>query len=295
MSASAYLSSLYEPYHDPSLTINLRGLKPKHLITEDMTRRERTISHWLPITDQGLDAAQKTAEAWCPKWDVYVGVYPRTGHKGDMLNVPQAAWLYVEFDDATIPLFKDIPAPNLVVASGRGTHAYYRLTKPVDISNGQRQHFGKLITRLVHHVGGDTNVHDIARILRVPGTINHKYDPARGVRLLYNDPTSDTRPVEWWDDYLPRLPEAMHIHRTQRHFDRDGLPQRWIDEMATPALPGEWNKNMVRYSVRMRKIGTPMEVIEMAMETYAAICGKTDRVHEMERRRLMEYIEHRVV
>jgi hypothetical protein len=32
---------------------------------------------------------------------------------------------------------------------------------------------------------------DIARLLRVPGTLNHKYDPPRPVQLLHLDETYD--------------------------------------------------------------------------------------------------------
>jgi hypothetical protein len=40
---------------------------------------------------------------------------------------------------------------------------------------------------LAHYFGGDHNACDASRILRVPGTFNHKYNPKREVRLIHQN------------------------------------------------------------------------------------------------------------
>lgn len=72
----------------------------------------------------------------------------------------------------------DVPWPTVVVESGRGWHCYWRLTEPVDPREA-----AALCRALAERLGGDPVAAEPARLLRVPGTRNFKYEPARPVRV----------------------------------------------------------------------------------------------------------------
>lgn len=73
--------------------------------------------------------------------------------------------------------------PSIIVRSGNGVHSYWLFDKPFKISNaddrefiaGLFKNFGKYINLEAKKRGWKLdNVYDLARILRVPGSINHK-------------------------------------------------------------------------------------------------------------------------
>jgi predicted P-loop ATPase len=71
------------------------------------------------------------------------------------------------------------PEPSFIVCSGGGLHAYWVFEDPWIIADdGERQRASQLQRAWVELVGGDRNAADMARVLRLPGTINHK--PAYG-------------------------------------------------------------------------------------------------------------------
>lgn len=108
--------------------------------------------------------------------DVYVGVAPRVRREGGRAAIRHSWLLYVDCDTAESAerARRFSPAPTLVVRSGTGdnVHAYWALSHP--ISPGW---FERANRRLAYHLGADVKVTDAARILRPPGTLNHKHDP----------------------------------------------------------------------------------------------------------------------
>lgn len=115
--------------------------------------------------------------------DVYVGVAPRRevyraadGKQSGGLDAIQRVWnLFVDCDtpEAVEALHAfDGPAPSIIVGSGNGQHAYWPLIEPLsppDARQGNR--------RLALSLGADMNATDAARVLRPPGTLNHKTNP----------------------------------------------------------------------------------------------------------------------
>jgi len=101
--------------------------------------------------------------------------------------------LFAEFDAkdygdkaAITRHIKDIASlspPTFTIDSGGGYHTYWLLkTTNTDIAQMK-----DLQARWVAYVGGDVGAHDLARVLRVPGSFNHKYDPPRPVHFVdYN-------------------------------------------------------------------------------------------------------------
>jgi hypothetical protein len=116
--------------------------------------------------------------------DVYVGVALREDDShGGRAAIAGSHLVWLESDRAlTAERLRAFPCqPSVLVASGTPGHvqAYWRL---------ERSHPSEAVEalnrRLAYALAGDGGCADIARILRPPGTLNHKHDPPRPVTLL---------------------------------------------------------------------------------------------------------------
>ncbi len=126
-------------------------------------------------TAAGADelAASMTAHA-----DVYVGLAPRLGREGDeatQYGPCRALWADCDTARAVANLAAFDPPPTMIVLSGgldgdvMKRHAYWALTEPLAPDEARRH-----TRRLAHCLGADMSVAEPARILRVPGSRNHK-------------------------------------------------------------------------------------------------------------------------
>lgn len=77
--------------------------------------------------------------------------------------------------------------PSVIVDSGGGYHCYYLLNLTWWLDESTRSAFARLQARFVDYVHADTCSKDLARVLRVPGTLNYKYNPPRMVQFVEYD------------------------------------------------------------------------------------------------------------
>lgn len=138
---------------------------------------------------------------------------PPSGKRGDSTTVVAIPGLWMDIDiqgtghashdypenfDQALEFVQDIPfgPPSLVVKSGGGLHAYWLFKEPwVFESEKERAEAANLLTRFqgyIHQLGMEhgwklDNTSDLSRLLRLPGTLNHKYDPPTPVKVIYND------------------------------------------------------------------------------------------------------------
>ena len=148
------------------------------------------------INPQELERAlARLDDRWAT--DTYFGVHP--------VGAPKSAYerartedivcvnaLYADFDadgqdpQALLARIEAVqPAPQVIVASGGGFHAYWLLAEPVALSDdATRKDWAEIQRWWVRHVGADPAACDLARLLRVPGTLNGKYDPPRPVQFV---------------------------------------------------------------------------------------------------------------
>ncbi len=145
-------------------------------------------SSWHKASELGALADTLTAEN--ADDNLYIGGNPRRDHGGTTADdVVMARCLFADFDHTTIEQAQerwkqcDLPNPTLVLSSGHGVHAYWRLSEPmtdlVTWSQFQRD--------LAAALASDPLIHDSPRIMRLPGFTNHK-PPAADCRILTADP-----------------------------------------------------------------------------------------------------------
>jgi RepB DNA-primase from phage plasmid len=113
---------------------------------------------------------------------------PRSGKAGEVLP-GRVVWVDID-QSARLERLRSFPhRPHLVVYSGSGgAHAYWRLAErlpPEALEEANR--------KLAHRLGADPAVTDRARIMRVPGSFNHK--AGRACRLAFCDLARPPIPV----------------------------------------------------------------------------------------------------
>lgn len=136
------------------------------------------------IAAKRAETAVGLALTLAPRNDVYVGVALRDGNtSGGRASVSRCRLAWVESDDPATAehLLAFAHLPTMIVSSGTAGHLqiYWRLDAdcwPDELHLVNR--------RLAVALAGDVACADPARILRLPGTFNHKHDPPRPVRLL---------------------------------------------------------------------------------------------------------------
>ena len=156
--------------------------------------------------------------------------------------------LYAEFDakdfggslDETLAHVLDLTVPpSVIVASGGGYHCYWLLDEPFVLDTDEtRARAVDVQARWTTFVRGDKAAKDIARVLRVPGTLNYKYEPPRPVEFEFMVPLDADVEYERFVDenflytldilqamlpaVAPRTPRAPRTNAPACHTD--GLP-----------------------------------------------------------------------
>ncbi|MEW6718901.1 MAG: phage/plasmid primase, P4 family [Thermodesulfobacteriota bacterium] len=154
--------------------VNLRAIDPQ--------RKRPAREAFVRGSGDIFDFAEKHASD-----HVYFGVATRNG-TGTKDGIREIVAVHVDVD------FKDTPRekasalldafplpPTFVVETGGGWHLYWLLTAPE--GRGAIPRVEAINRWLAQVLGGDLNACDASRILRVPGTRNHKYDSAPVVTI----------------------------------------------------------------------------------------------------------------
>jgi hypothetical protein len=125
-------------------------------------------------------------------YDLYFGVATRDANGGKKENIVEIPGLWVDID------YKDIDPkeadrrlsefpfkPTLIINSGGGLHVYWIFKEPS--TKEEMDLCEATMSGMVVRLGGDKQAAEAARILRIPGTLNHKYKPPREVSLRYHN------------------------------------------------------------------------------------------------------------
>jgi hypothetical protein len=81
-----------------------------------------------------------------------------------------------------------IPQPTVIVDTGGGTQVYWGFREPFILDTPEKRERADRVQKAwVAFVGSDDGAKDAARVLRVPGTLNFKYNPPRPVTVLEAD------------------------------------------------------------------------------------------------------------
>ncbi len=214
LSALEFLNLVWPGPLLPGETLNLRVLRPGGGVLRDDF-----------FTSVAVFIAQ--AQRYEKEHNVYLGVATRDGRDGTKAGCrrTRAVWVDVDKRDGKKVEEKDLPAlrtallaqlqelglpPHVIVFSGGGFHLYWLLAETLD-AQLHREEIEAVNRGLADVLGGDRAATDVSRILRVPGFLNHKYDPPRPVTAARGDAEAGYRLADFKQKgiYIPRDPIAQ--------------------------------------------------------------------------------------
>jgi hypothetical protein len=215
-------------------------------------KAEAAFSHALKESESGRDA--------------YFCAHLLTARRRTKENAVPVLALWGESDGAEVPM--NGLAPTALVESSPGHfHVYYRLSTAIPPEFAE-----DLNKRLALEIGADPSGFDLTQLLRVPGTVNHKYPDAPVVRILELNGGHAYSPREL-EEALPEI--AMKREPQGREVSEE--PPVVLDEQALRVWRGEEPKfkenGTVDRSASLVKIGRAVydaggnrPVIEAALE-----------------------------
>jgi hypothetical protein len=167
-------------------------------------------------------------------------------------NATAVHTLWGDLDGADVP--EGEISPTAVVQSSPGKfHCYWRLADPIPPQDAEL-----LNKRLALEIGADPSGFDLTQLLRVPGTVNYKYEghPVVGVQAL---DASRTYPAGDLDRMLPPLPEPVAVNGHTHVEQAAGEPPVELGPNALKVWHGEKPKakdtGEVDRSASLMKIG----------------------------------------
>ena len=135
-----------------------------------------------PVEEPELASAHVLAHA--RRTDVYVGCAPRTRRAGPRTPSDRSgrSGPSATEPDRSRRSSASTPAPSLIIGSGSGVncHAYWPLVEPLTPPAAEAANL-----RIAIALGADLACFDASRILRPPGTWNHKRQPPTRVATLH--------------------------------------------------------------------------------------------------------------
>ncbi len=147
---------------------------------------------------------------------IYYGVLPRVRGGGKKCHVTRVTALWADVDDKCFPsgrvgalaalaAFPLVPA--WLVDSGGGLQAYWHLRPALPVAGNPEAvaRVEGLLRRLYARLGGLDAVQDLSRVLRLPGSLNGKYNPPRPVAIVARNPWPAYR-LEDFEALLPPPP-----------------------------------------------------------------------------------------
>ncbi|MBP7571598.1 MAG: hypothetical protein KBA95_16180 [Acidobacteria bacterium] len=180
----------------------------------------------------------------------YVGVNPTNAPKGKheralLGDVVALNCLYGDYDAkdyggemaTALARIGEVPLPpSVIVNTGGGYQAYWLLAEPFLIADeASRRRAAEAQSRWVMAHGADPSVKDLARVLRVPGTRNYKYDPPPVVRFHTADfdrlYTLGELELAIPPDPEPEQPATRTIRISVPASTANGHMRRWADEV----------------------------------------------------------------
>ena len=201
--------------------------------------------------------------------DVYAGVAPRQGNVGTKEGVTRLLKIWSDLDikghHTSASRLEQLDglscSPSMLIWSGGGYHPYWSLEEQAKGSD-ELDRAERIMARIAEGLDGDA-VHDRTRILRVPGTLNHKYDAPSPVRLVRCNPeqryTLDQ--LEEMAESLPRPEKDKGNGRKTKSYG--GKVKK--DVLSEPICEGRRNTVLASVAGSLRDRGLDEETMKVVL------------------------------
>jgi len=243
------------------------------MLKEGKVQRLCDKAKWLKTYTETLQKENK-------QFNLFFGCNPRKFKRGTKNeHVGQARCLVVDMDnisrkEAARRLDRaKLPRPTLVIWSGGGVHAYWRLAYPIT----RMIEWTEIQKRLIGLLKSDKVVCDAARIMRLPGFFNHK--PGRSVAEIIDHDKQRVYDLVEIEGFLPKLnakPAATAIkHPLLAPIANDRLYRRARSylQRIPPALAGQHGHDRTfRFACVLCKFCLPENQAWTLLQDYNARC-----------------------
>lgn len=139
------------------------------------------------------------------KYNTYFGIAARRtdASNGTLKSCLNLACLFTDIDfkitsrEAAVAALDGFALrPSAIIESGGVFHSYWFLAAPIDLPAEAERAKG-LLRKLALKLGGDLASAEPARVLRIPQTLNYKYDPPRPVSIANFDSARSYTPAQF--------------------------------------------------------------------------------------------------
>ncbi len=230
-----FLQRLFERIpRDPPLYLEIRFIRPEPEL------RDKTERDFFQLGD--FEKVPERVRFYNGAgYHIIFSVCPRTSdHGGTKADVGCVPLLWADCDDPeSLELIKPFtPQPSIIVASGGShrRHFYWLLESPLRPD----PQIESLLRGIRRALQGDART-DISSMMRLPGTLNPKYNPPSPCDVLFADP----HPLRLLSDFdhIPRIPApVMQPVSFDPHTVTPELPPRFVELMAQrPRWQLHWN------------------------------------------------------
>ena len=187
--------------------------------------------------------------------DVYFGVALRRSNDGTKqgISLIPAVWLeHDNFNSNTKEKINSFHQPSIEIQSSRPEkiHLYWLLKEPAD--HKEISLIEDINRRLASYFNGDSNACDASRILRLPGTLNHKYSPPLPCKIISIHPERQYNRQDF--EILPKIDTSKSTDQKQNQSSCDvSTPPRGVKVCYWKALKeGVEEKNPGRHVWALR-------------------------------------------
>lgn len=194
----------------------------------------------------------------------------------------QALWVDIDLhdhpdmtlDQAFAALHRFEPMPSVIIETGGGLHGIWRI-EPIPVSPKTLRIIKSHLRGLALYLNADTSVAELARVLRLPGTINTK--PERGGALCRFADDAAPRDVTYRLEQFPHVQAPPAIDRPMRDTPPDAMPGyvRWY--LTTPHAEGNRNNALNWTAWQMYHDGFTLADAESLLTARAIASGLDER------------------
>lgn len=213
--------------------------------------------------------------------NIYIGANPRIREGGTKADVAMCRNLCADWDDVAADdadkVLADLPAPTLLLDSGHGVHAYWRLTEPM--TNTRHWELYQLV--LIERAKSDPKIKDCSRVMRLPGFINladpDKDESPAPARIIRINAEACYRPEEVVGRIVaPETEPAQSQPRrlpSNRQDAMANLSRSTMQFMLAGAVAGERNQRLFSAACDLAGNGYDMATVEEMLGGPASTCG----------------------
>jgi hypothetical protein len=268
----------------------LRAVLPRRNPDERIETRMKTTRGMTSRMHQDLSQLLHWATANRTRGDIWfgVGVRSRYGGRGNQA-VTRLGCLWADLDckgdwtrEKRLAQLQGLAIPpHALVDSGSGYHAYWILDQPTEDKKR-----AQWIMKRMHRSLDSDAVHDPARILRLPGTLNFKTDPPMLVRVLWLHHACTT--LDELDKLVPVYSREEVMNPLNKSSTLSSSSGQWSTQETLAGVPeGERDNALYQLACRLHRAGVPRQQAAMLMQQAAANCvppfDEAEAIHKVTR------------